>query len=289
MEDEPSKMRPRQFPGRPRPSPAMPPDIRQRLPPGETRPELLSFYYPPSSPGIQMVKRPSFEPSPVKRPRLHPPTKISQTHFMEDEEAEEDDITEIREGEESGDYYEDYQNYEEYQEEQTAPLAPPSSGSQLMGLVCPQCRQMCKGVQALKDHMAVCKAGGRAQPGGREMPEEPQESLCHICDKAFKNHRTLDNHLKKQHGLPGSNRAMAGSRGRGRPKKAVASDWGGEGYEGGYTEPGSSQPQHRGRPVGQVAPQRVSETVPVSRPGQQSSPATRGGRGRGIPRGGFSR
>ena len=74
-----------------------------------------------------------------------------------------------------------------------------------------------------------------------------------------------------------------------RPKKAVASDWGGEGYEGGYTEPGSSQPQHRGRPVGQVAPQRVSETVPVSRPGQQSSPATRGGRGRGIPRGGFSR
>lgn len=239
-----------------------------------------------------MVKRPTFDPSPVKRPRLHPPGKISQTHFLEDEEAEEDDITEIRDGEESGEYYDEYQDYEEnlYQEEQNPQPAPPSAGSQLMGLVCPQCRQMCKGVQALKDHMVVCKAAGRGQPGGRELAEEPQECLCHICDKAFKNHRTLDNHLKKQHGLAGSNRAMAGSRGRGRPKKAAAtSDWGGEGYEGGYTEPGSSQPQHRARPVGQVAPQRVSESVPLSRPAQQPSPAMRGARGRAMPRGGFSR
>ena len=247
--------------------------------------------------GIQMVKRPTFEHSPVKRPRLHPPGNMSQTQYVEDEEEVEDDITEIREGDESGEYYDEYQDYDEnmYQEDNTAhppPAPPPTSGSQLMGLVCPQCRQMCKGVQALKEHMAVCKAGARpqAQQGGRELTEEPQESLCHICDKAFKNHRTLDNHLKKQHGLAGSNRAMAGNRGRGRPKKAAAtSDWGGEGYEGGYTEPGSSQPQHRARPVGQVAPQRVSESVPLSRPAQQPSPAMRGARGRAMPRGGFSR
>ena len=251
--------------------------------------------------GIQMVKRPTFEHSPVKRPRLHPPGNMSQTQYLEDEEEVEDDITEIREGDESGEYYDEYQDYDEnmYQEDNTAhppPAPPPTSGSQLMGLVCPQCRQMCKGVQALKEHMAVCKAGARpqAQQGGRELTEEPQESLCHICDKAFKNHRTLDNHLKKQHGVSGSRTEVRG-RGRGRPKKSPAmSDWGGEGgYEGGYAEPGVSQPLHRGRPVGQVAPQRVSEAVPVpvpvSRPGQPAAPAVRGMRGRGLPRGGLSR
>ena len=248
-----------------------------------------------------MVKRPTFEHSPVKRPRLHPPGNMSQTQYVEDEEEVEDDITEIREGDESGEYYDEYQDYDEnmYQEDNTAhptPAPPPTSGSQLMGLVCPQCRQMCKGVQALKEHMAVCKAGARpqAQQGGRELTEEPQESLCHICDKAFKNHRTLDNHLKKQHGVSGSRTEVRG-RGRGRPKKSPAmSDWGGEGgYEGGYAEPGVSQPLHRGRPVGQVAPQRVSESVtvpvPVSRPGQPAAPAVRGMRGRGLPRGGLSR
>ena len=203
-----------------------------------------------------------------------------QAQYMEEEEEqeEEDDITEIREGEE-GDYYDDYQEFEEQQ-----PTAPPTPGSQLMGLVCPTCRQMCKGVQALKEHMAVCKAGGR------EPAEELQDSLCHICDKSFKNHRTLDNHLKKQHGLAGSSRSLGGSRGRGRPKKSPAmTDWGGESYEGGYQEPGASQPLHRGRPVGQVAPQRVSESVPVARPGQQPNSSPRGARGRGLPRGGFSR
>ena len=35
MEEEPVKARPRPFLGKARPTPAMPPDIRQRLPPGE--------------------------------------------------------------------------------------------------------------------------------------------------------------------------------------------------------------------------------------------------------------
>ena len=213
---------------------------------------------------------------------------VQAQYMEEEEEQEEDDITEIREGEE-GDYYDDYQEFEEPQQQPAAP--PPSAGSQLMGLVCPTCRQMCKGVQALKEHMALCKGGGR------EAAEELQDSLCHICDKTFKNHRTLDNHLKKQHGLAGSSRALGGNRGRGRPKKSPAlSDWGGEGgYDGGYPEPGVSQSQpgglHRGRPVGQVAPQRVTETVnvPLPRPGQHGSSSPRGARGRGLPRGGFSR
>ena len=203
---------------------------------------------------------------------------VQAQYVEEEEEQEEDDITEIREGEE-GDYYDDYQDFEEPQ-----PAAPPSGGSQLMGLVCPTCRQMCKGVQALKEHMALCKGGGR------EAADEVQDSLCHICDKSFKNHRTLDNHLKKQHGLAGSSRAMGGNRGRGRPKKSPAMpDWGGESYDGGYQEPGVSQPLHRGRPVGQVAPQRVTESLPLARPAQQPNSSPRGARGRGLPRGGFSR
>ena len=60
MEEEPFKMRPRQFLSKARPSPVVPPDIRQRLPPG-----------------IQMVKRPAAEPSPMKRPRLHPPAPVA--------------------------------------------------------------------------------------------------------------------------------------------------------------------------------------------------------------------
>ena len=65
MEEEPFKARPRQFLSKARPSPVVPPDIRQRLPPG-----------------IQMVKRPAAEPSPMKRPRLHPPGKV-RTLFID--------------------------------------------------------------------------------------------------------------------------------------------------------------------------------------------------------------
>ena len=36
--------------------------------------------------------------------------------------------------------------------------------------------------------------------------EEPE--ICCICDKSFKLHRTLDNHIKKQHGLSASPIAM---------------------------------------------------------------------------------
>ena len=70
----------------------------------------------------------------------------------------------------------------------------------------------------------------------REVVEEPQE--CHICDKSFKSHRTLDNHMKKQHGLAAPPKTV-NVKGRGRPKKGpMASggmgpgDWSGDGgYE----------------------------------------------------------
>eukprot|EP00092_Neocalanus_flemingeri_P082038 GFUD01102601.1.p1 GENE.GFUD01102601.1~~GFUD01102601.1.p1 ORF type:complete len:647 (-),score=192.59 GFUD01102601.1:563-2503(-) len=293
------------------PSLNVPPDIRQRLPPG-----------------IQMVKRPASEASPEKRPRLNPPTakagpNPNQNQFG-DEEDSGDDITEIREGEDSNDFYEEYPDYEDpnmgYEGEE-APMPPQAgSGPQLMGLLCPNCRQMCQGVQALKEHMQVCKGGqrGQSQPppaaggmGVREIPEEPQE--CHICDKSFKSHRTLDNHMKKQHGLAAPPKPLTPNKGRGRPKKGpMMSDrqggWQGEGGYGaeGYQEAG--QGTSRGRPVGQVAPAQRSTDSPApskteskatqpstSGDGFRNMPSPRGGRGRGGPqigqmgRGGFNR
>jgi len=309
VEDEPSRNRQQVRPGiggkptvaaRPQqvPSPTLnvPPDIRQRLPPG-----------------IQMVKRPASEASPEKRPRMNPPTgktgpMQNQNQFGEEEDSG-DDITEIREGDDSNDFYEEYPDYEDPNmgfEGEEAPMHPQGgSGPQLMGLLCPNCRQMCQGVQALKEHMQVCKGAQRGQsqpppPGGmgaREMPEEPQE--CHICDKSFKSHRTLDNHMKKQHGLAAPPKPLTPNKGRGRPKKGpMMSDrqggWQGEGGYGSDYQEGQST--SRGRPVGQVAPAQRSTDSPApskseNKTGQPSTsgegfrnmPSPRGGRGRGGP------
>jgi len=320
VEDEPHRNRPPLRPpmapkptmaARPQqvqsPSMNVPPDIRQRLPPG-----------------IQMVKRPASEDSPQKRPRLNLPTgktgPIQNQNQYTEEEDSGDDITEIREGEDSNEFYEEYPEFEDPNmgyEGDEGPMQPPAgSGPQLMGLLCPNCRQMCQGVQALKEHMQVCKGNqrGQSQPPtaggmGVKEPEDPQE--CHVCDKSFKSHRTLDNHMKKQHGLAAPPKPLTPNKGRGRPKKGpMMADrqggWqgdGGYGQDGGYQEagPGTS----RGRPVGQVAPAQRSTDSPApsksdnkttqpgtSGDGFRNVPSPRGGRGRGmnpIGRGGFNR
>ena len=241
----------------PRPAaPSVPPDIRQRLPPG-----------------IQMVKRPAWEHSQEKRPRLQPGVpqqhhqQQQQRHYVD--EDEEDDITEIQ-GSEGDEYYEEYPEYDEsgdmsYQEENnvqtqasTAPPAP-AGQSQMVGLLCPNCRTMCKGVAALKEHLQVCTGQSNKTPPVQQSssssaqmrdpgPEEAQE--CHICDKSFKSHRTLDNHMKKQHGLAAPPKTVNNMKGRGRPKKGPqsssaglgSSDWSGDGgYESqSLQEPASS-------------------------------------------------
>eukprot|EP00092_Neocalanus_flemingeri_P000391 GFUD01000415.1.p1 GENE.GFUD01000415.1~~GFUD01000415.1.p1 ORF type:complete len:486 (+),score=152.93 GFUD01000415.1:91-1458(+) len=66
------------------------------------------------------------------------------------------------------------------------PIAP-ESGPTMVGLVCPKCRTMCRGVAALKTHMAVC-------------PE--QQMQCEICDATLQNQRALDAHMKKDHYRP---------------------------------------------------------------------------------------
>ena len=179
-----------------------------------------------------------------------------------------------------------------------------------MGLLCPNCRTMCQGVQALKEHMQICKGGtGNSAPprpgpaamaSGMREPEEPQN--CDICDKSFKSHRTLDNHMKKQHGLAAPPKPVTAGRGRGRPKKALdtrTTGWGSEGYSGeagSFSEPGPVPAAPRGRPVGQVAPQRNTEGGLGGRPGPSAQPSTstgetfrsgpqQRGRGRGGPAG----
>ena len=267
-----------------------PPDIRQRLPPG-----------------IQMVKRGSYEPSPEKRPRLSQPLGMQRPgQFMEQDE---DDITEIREGEEGGEYFDEYGNEYDgsrdmgaYEDESSVQPQPAATASKLVGLLCPKCRTMCKGVPALNEHLKVCKGAAGASSAVKQPPmgsgppardiEEPQE--CHICDKNFKSHRTLDNHMKKQHGLSAPPRQMS-VKGRGRPKKSPAmssGEWTGDGgYDGGYQETqGVVQPLQRGRPVGQVAPVRIGDGHVQARANQPSTSAAgdpvralASNRGRGQP------
>jgi len=79
---------------------------------------------------------------------------------------------------------------------------PPSST--MVGLVCPKCRQMCRGVTALKSHMSVC-------------PE--QQVQCEVCDATLSNKRALDSHMKNLHSRPVGQVAPA-QRTRGKPQVA---------------------------------------------------------------------
>ena len=81
--------------------------------------------------------------------------------------------------------------------------AAASGGLQLTGLLCPQCRTLCHGVDALKDHMS--KAHGmqqHTQPQKAPAQQQQQQQqpskvggsskeasdaliICHICDKVI--------------------------------------------------------------------------------------------------------
>jgi len=70
-------------------------------------------------------------------------------------------------------------------------------GSTMVGLVCPKCRQMCRGVAALKSHMAVCE----------------QQIQCEVCEATLQNQRALDAHMKNHHSRPVGQVAPAQRRG----------------------------------------------------------------------------
>ena len=89
---------------------------------------------------------------------------------------------------------------EKYKDEFTMP-SPSAPVSKLVGLLCPNCRHMCRGVPALQEHLKVCKGAvgassavgqppSNAGPTARDI-EEPRE--CHICDKSLKSCPVADN------------------------------------------------------------------------------------------------
>ena len=121
--------------------------------------------------------------------------------------------------------------------------------------------------------------------------------------QTFKSHRTLDNHMRKQHGLNAGPKppSFRGS-GAGRGKKTELGRGGlepGRILEGddawtGPSEHVSPHPKEQARPVGQVAPAQRSTTPksdhdPVQRmtpsEDRRGPPPHRGGRGRGMPMG----
>ena len=74
--------------------------------------------------------------------------------------------------------------------------------------------QVCQGAPA--------RGSNQGPSGGHHAAEEePQVTknlqlkvdtsvqVCQICDKSFKSHRTLDNHMKKQHGLAGTPKVVS--------------------------------------------------------------------------------
>jgi len=295
---------------RPSPHPNAGPGVQQRLPPG-----------------IHMVKRQrgtAGDPHiPGKRPKLgapQPPQPHSTVQpplanqplnqgFHDGDEDEDDDVKEIIEGDDSNDYYEaGHEGYEdqygsgmayadgtEAAQTMPPPAGPtaPAGGPQLMGLLCPNCRSMCQGVQALKDHMLVCQGQGGSgrsqasqpayqansgQPSTPTAVEDPQE--CHVCDKSFKSHRTLDNHMKKQHGITAPPKPQQGNRKPRRPKK-VAGDtsesWQGPGYPqiGEDYDSQPNQQQYQGGFLESVTPEKQPKEVVNDKPVGQVAPAQR--------------
>ena len=97
-----------------------------------------------------------------------------------------------------------------------APLPGVGSNLQLTGLLCPTCRQMCQGVDALKDHITKMHGGGGgmnqsgpAQPkvlgkaGGSKAVGGEESVRCNICDKVkLKFQYTED--LNTKHSITGT-------------------------------------------------------------------------------------
>ncbi len=155
--------------------------------------------------------------------------------------------------------------------------APGGPGIQLTGLLCPNCRMMCHGVDALKEHMSQAHGmGGPSNTGGGE--EEQKQYQCHICDKNFKHAKYVQAHIKRVHKMPadGSEEPMleggeiqqSPGKKKGRPPKRPLMAVGDlpeqqQDYEAAATS-------SAGRPVGQVTPAPrggiSAEAMETSRP-----------------------
>jgi hypothetical protein len=154
-----------------------------------------------------------------------------------------------------------------------------SAGLQLTGLLCPKCRIMCHGVEALKDHISNVHGLMTGPTGQPQQPQDDKKShICHICDKGFKTAKYVQTHIKRVHKVAASDQhhqedhagmmldpnlsggMLSPPKKKGRPKKKdqLVSSSG----------PGSFDPTMAGRPIGQVPPApRSTQDIPeASRP-----------------------
>ena len=248
---------------------------------------------PKLPPGTQIKKRssgPNSGPMPMppnvppKRPRMgqNPMMPPPRPQFMPppegegDEAVDEEDVHEVEDedSEVYGEYDEQYDN--EYPMEGQQPQGPPpgppqqmpsgppppgppqGGGPVLAGLYCPQCRELCHGVVALKTHMLNVHGIG----GGEEKKQDEKTDPCHICDKKFKGKRNLQAHIKRVHKIGAEQGEMMNPEGgpppgqikkKGRPKKVVDPNQQQQQNSGPQQQAPPGQPG-MSRPIGQVSP-----------------------------------
>ena len=257
----------------------MPPKPQPKLPPGtqmtKKRASGASANPPMPMPPNTQNKRPRMGQNPMIPPRptvpqgFMPPTDTEGDVEDDVQEVDDDDDEEVY-----GEYDDQYDN--EYPMDgppsgppqpppqpmpnQAGPPPPPApSGPQLTGLLCPQCREMCHGVEALKAHLANVHGAPRDQQDNKG---EEKTATCHICDKKFKGPKHVRQHIKRMHGMDPSEQdehgEMMNPEGRppgkvkkGRPKKRDQAAQQQQQHQQGPPPP--SQPG-MSRPIGQVSP-----------------------------------
>ncbi|XP_040568553.1 uncharacterized protein [Lepeophtheirus salmonis] len=106
-------------------------------------------------------------------------------------------------------YYEDFNSSRDefYPEESKLVHRPNATGTQLICVICPNCRCKCQNVQALKDHMAnSCNASStqssvpfNSTSDSNNVDYQNENVICNICDKTFKNHKSMLAHRKRLH------------------------------------------------------------------------------------------
>ena len=156
------------------------------------------------------------------------------------DELDEDDVHELdEEGNAMYGEYEDYEGSQDYNMASEADQGPgqpggpnqqppqqqqKQSGPVLSGLLCPMCRVLVPGADALTAHMYAShgvggggesaggkgrgkggkgsrggKGGRQHQPPGADGEPEDKPHACHICDKPFKTQQYVKNHIKRVH------------------------------------------------------------------------------------------
>lgn len=236
-------------------------------------------------PGVQMVKKKGSVAIPVGH---HPPTQPSGQKRRKVEAHHGAPYQQVDSSQEiipeEGEYQEDYEEYDDaqYVQRGSQPHGLPSTSGeiQLTGLLCPQCRMVCQGVDALKDHIARVHGGIHPSSDPPQGQAAQQPSICSFCDKVFKTYKSMIAHQKRVHKiLPESSDVKRGRRKTSKLEQFYVED-GMEMEEQGvmYGVPSGGAMRHHGpsdpsKPVGQVHP--APRPLPKMGPGPSGNQQAR--------------